>query len=223
MIQAPDGLPSVVQVLLGGGGVVTLAFAAAHLSARRRAHLLEVYRHTFDLLDDPTVRDARHYVYEIQRDAFETEHWMDLENFKIDPQYNGWKENKGKAERVARTFDQLGLLLREGRIPTNIIARFYASPILRCWYQLSPYIGAVRARRNQPGHMWEWENLVFEIVAVRLKKNKGTWKGARNHDNLESQIQAVEHERDVIRRDKEYKPGIHLWEIGRSWLQFWKW
>ena len=69
------------------------------------------------------------------------------------------------AELVARAFDRFGLLIREGQVPVNILARFYVSPGLGCWYQLSRNLNAVRARRNQTGHMWEWEKQIPDWVS----------------------------------------------------------
>jgi hypothetical protein len=126
------------------------------------------------------------------------------------------------AERTARAFDRLGLLVREGRIPVDLIARFYVTPILRCWYKLGPYIVKVRDKRQQKGHMWEFENLVFAIVKPRVTLGRGVWKNVKAHEGLEAYKEAVDatpinllHEIEPPKfRDNDYQPPERLWHLG---------
>lgn len=217
-----DLITKIAAFVLGGPGAITLFFTARQLAVRRRAHLLDVYKHTFELLDSPEIRAARRFVYEMDRDLWKEEHWLDLENREKETDYPKWKKHLEMAELIARAFDRYGLLIREGRIPVNILARFYASPALRCWYQLGPYLNAVRLRRNQTGHMWEWENLIFEIIRPGLRSNAGVWQGVSKHDKLEDWLEKAEHARKDMQSDTDYCPTTSLWEIGR-WYAFWKW
>jgi hypothetical protein len=219
-----DVTKTILTLLLGGSGALALFFGAYQLALRRRAHLLELYRQAFAIMDGADVREARRFVYQLDPQAHKKEHWLELDNYKMDPSYPVWRENLGRAERVARPFDQLGLLVREGLLPVNIVARFYASPALRCWHKLSPYINADRspASRNQPGHMWEWEHLIFEVIIPSLKEGKSTWRGVSAHDKLEDLIHKVEHEHQSMIKDSEYNPPSMLWELGR-WYELWKW
>jgi hypothetical protein len=98
---------------------------------------------------------------------FQTEHWLELDSpghLWSEQEQEPWKQNRAKAELISRALDQLGYLVREGIVPLNVVARFYSYPTLKCWYQLSPYVAAVRKSRGQIGHMWEWENLVTKIM-----------------------------------------------------------
>lgn len=173
--------------------------------AATREHMNNVHLAVFQRLDAPEVRGARHYVYAMDtiwnaaRGEFEDRKPLDLSNLTFQRQQwlllgtpdcpgteeeqKPWKENKAKAEIMARALDQLGYLVREGIVPINVVARFYTYPALRCWYQLCPYIEAVRKTRKQPGHMWEWENLVNKII-VGARSGEGIWKGTADHDNL---------------------------------------
>lgn len=217
-----ETLGTIAALLVGGGGGITLFFAAWQLAIRRRAHLLEVYRHAFDLLDSPEIRTARRFVYKMDRNVYEAEHWLDLDKFEKEAEHDKWNHHLEMAELVARAFDRLGLLIREGRVPVNILARFYASPALRCWYQLAPYLNAARTRRNQTGHMWEWENLIFEIIRPGLRSNVGVWKGVSKHDKLEDWLEKAEHARKEMQSDTDYTPRGSMWELG-PWYAFWKW
>ena len=205
--------------------ITALFIASASWITSRRAHLLSVYNDTMKLMDTPEMRDARHYVYSLRSKpgknvqkntipTFDEQHLNELKD----------KENIKKVELVARSFDYLGLLVREGKVPLNIIAQFYASPVIRCWYLLSPYINKVRSpdERNQPGHMWEWENLVNNIIIPRLNENESIWKGVKDHDELENYVVNIIAERETMNRDKSFSPDKHLWTIG-SILDFRKW
>ena len=219
---------SIFKILLTGG-IFTLFFTAAQLATRRRAHLLEIYKFAFDMLDSQEMRDARKYVYkiakeEVPRNIFESEHWQDLEVSEKGSDFETWKRHRDMAERVGRSFDQLGLLVREGRIPVNLVARFYASPAIRCCYALSPYIASERSegRRNQPGHFWEWEHLVTDVIIRHLTDDSGVWKGVSRHDKLEDWAEKIRHDLKGMRKDAQYAPPQTLWELG-SWWDVSKW
>jgi hypothetical protein len=153
-----------------------------------RTHLFNVYAKALDLLDETEMRTARNWVYKMDSDAFkpQREGWIAMLAEPPESEVSrreAWK-NKQRAEKVARGFDRLGLLVREGRIPINLVARFYVTPILRCWINLRPYVEAVRKDRSQNGHMWEFENLAVEIVLKGAQSDAGVWRGVREHENL---------------------------------------
>ena len=226
-----SGTAEWIKIAIGLVGLLTLAFAASQLATQRRAHLFEVYRNMFVMLDDPAERSARHYVYDIYKveglreKVFNDEMWLDpdFEPAEGNAEQKKWVEHKDAAERVCRRFDQLGILVRQGRVPVNLIAQFYTYPIMTCWYVLSPYIRAVRKDRAQPGHMWEFENLVHRIVIPALKKDEGVWKGVFEHDiRNKDLLPKLEKEQSDGPRDGDFNPGIDLWVVGkgRGW---WKW
>jgi hypothetical protein len=137
----------------------------------RRIRLFDIYKTVFEMIDEEGMREARHYVQDdMEMDAYsaEKENWLEIES-PAKHRGEDWKLDKERAERVARAFDRLGLMVREGRVPINMVARFYSRPTLLCWQKLSPYIRTQRQKRKQPGHMWEWENLVFEILIPGLR------------------------------------------------------
>ena len=218
-----DFLVLAVKGILGGSGLAAFVFTAAQLATRRRAHILELYRQAFSMLDEPDMREARNYVTKVMcADAYKSEHWLDIDAHRSEPDYAVWKEHKKQAEMVGRAFDQLGLLMREGRLPLNILARFYASPALRCWCRLRDYIDATREWRPQPGHFWEWEHLVFEIIIPSLESDRGIWKGVSKHDVLERLREEAKHGRETLHRDTSYSPSGRTWELG-PWYKVWMW
>lgn len=205
------GLDFVVKVT----GLVTLFVLIKQLRIQQRAnliqqraHLVDVYRNVFGLMDESSIRQARGFLYKCK----DTERTRMRETLDLE------KDMQHKVEKLVRAFDQLGLLVREGQVPVDIVARFYASPAIRCWYVLTPYILAEREYRGQPGHLWEWENLVRRIISPGLSQG-GVWTGVADHDALGEWARKVEEDArdEKFRRwsDEGYSPSTHLWEIER--------
>jgi hypothetical protein len=173
--------------------------------------LVEVYRNVFEIMDKPQIRIARRFLYK-----------YDDSNRDQLRSYLATDENedmKTKVEELVRAFDQLALLVREGQVPVDIVARFYASPAMRCWYILTPYVLAEREYRGQPGHLWEWENLVLRVITPGLRQGGGIWSGVAAHDALGEWAKKAEEDArdDKFKRwsDGDYTPGTHLWAIER--------
>jgi hypothetical protein len=94
------------------------------------------------LLDD--LRSDRHVVYELSDD------------------WKTWNEEQKKSvERVIRAFDVYGFMDRNQFVPRALLHQFYAYPVTRIWSVAQKYIDFIRSPkgRNQPGHMWELEQL----------------------------------------------------------------
>src|SRR3989339_392560 len=218
----------IYKIVMASLGITAFFIACANWTSGRRAHLLNVYTKIFELLDNKEMRDARSYVTKLRAIdesnkrielLIEEEHWVDKDFHQLskNPDFNNWKVNREKIEQVTRSFDHLGLLVREGKVPINLLAQFYASSAIRCWFSLNPYIKAVRKARNHNGHLWEWENLIEKVIIPGLHSNKGVWKGIKEHDGLLPYIQEIALELPLMQRYDSYKPPIKLWEIGGIW------
>jgi hypothetical protein len=180
----------------------------------KQDHLSGVYRIVFELMDEKKVRDARHIVYEmhpITAKDVAPEQLRDAQYWKGSPT----RAEIDAADTVARAFDRLGLLVREGVVPLNIVAHFYVSPAIRCWYKLQPFVGVERDKRMQNGHLWEWENLVLRILIPKIQEGEGVWKGVSKHDGLESYCDKIQRQayEAPIPSDKDYAPASKLWIV----------
>ena len=213
-------------------GLAALVYYKRQAWAATKDHLNNVHQLIFQRLDAPEIRAARHYVYsmdarvdstgnrvprepgDISNLTFESEHWLELDSPGCpgtQEDHQRWQPNKGKAEMIARALDQLGYLVREGIVPLNVVARFYSYPTLKCWYELSPYIAAVRVARKQHGHMWEWEHLVKKVIKG-VRTDTGLWKGAGEHDNLKEYAERIEKRTKGFPTDEKWNPPDHFWE-----------
>jgi hypothetical protein len=222
--------------------LIGIIVAARQFVIARRTHLFDVYREAMKLLDEDEVRAARNWVYDIESSLYDREQWVfikkkpqkpeaALSTMTLEETMSKYEAeltrytHKQMAERTARAFDRLGLLVREGRIPIDLIARFYVTPILRCWYKLGPYIEAVRVKRYQRGHMWEFENLVFSVVVPNVIKGRGIWKFVKTHEGLEAYKESIEASpvnllAEIAQpkyRDEDYCPPQKLWQIQSLW------
>ena len=171
------------------------------------------------MVDD--IRCERHYLRLIDREeTYKTESWLDL---AVVAQHGDLKAHRAQAEKVVRSFDQLGFLVREGRVPVDTIARFNVVPILHAWYALSPYVLAVRKQRGQPSHAWHFENLVYGIMLPGLDSGRGPWRGVLAYDFPETDkerhtwLNVVRGERPSSGDCAPGYPGrVRLWNL-RGW------
>jgi hypothetical protein len=151
------------------------------------------------------------------------------------------------AETTARAYDRLGLFVREGLVPVDLVAAFYVAPVVDGWLRLHRFIEAERVRRGQPGHMWEFENLVYGIILPGLSEGADSpWAGVGRHEGLEQPICDGLRERmnasrtsddpgflregetrlqwlkgsrkNLTPRDEKYNPPHTLWRL-RRWSQ----
>ena len=214
---------TIVTFVLGGGGLFSLGIALGRLNVASKAHLFALSKQVIEILDAEDVRNARHCVYyEIDRDSYKKEEWLTLQRSRnnLNKDQEDYLRKRDCAEKVARSFDKIGFLIREGYIPINVIARFYCYPVLKCWYQLHPYIRSVRSDgkmgRNQRGHMWHFEYLCVDIIIPKLKKNKGCWKGVMLSDDLGNLMRLIGDDQRDINVDFNAKKK-RIWEIKQWW------
>lgn len=203
-------------------GVVALGFGLSiwQFRSQTKTQLLALYSQVFLMVDG--IRSDRHYIASANFarstkdapaiDTYIAECWLDPAALASHPD---WADHRASAERVFRAFDQLGLLIREGRVPLNAITRFYVRPILEAWYKLGPYIKAVRDKKDQPSHGWEFENLVYDIILPNLKLNRGLWEGVQGHDfphgAATTWLNVLISEGPDPQGDTTYKPPKNIW------------
>jgi hypothetical protein len=216
VLQLGEALPLTLDYAVKVTGLLTLFVLIRQLRIQQRshlvtqrAHMVDVYRNVFEIMDKPTIREARRFLYK----------YKDADRERVRADLDRDEPMKAKVEELVRAFDQLGLLVREGQVPVDVVARFYASPAMRCWFILIPYVLAEREYRGQPGHLWEWENLVRRIIEPGLVQG-GVWNGVAVHDALGGWAEKIERDAkgDLYKRfsDDVYSPGARLWEIERQ-------
>lgn len=83
------------------------------------------------------------------------------------------KEDKEKFDEVARTFDKLGILVKQGVVPKDFVIDFYSRPIVVTWNRMQYYIKEERDDRPQKRHMKKFEELALFAKEHRDKEHEG--------------------------------------------------
>lgn len=77
-------------------------------------------------------------------------------------------------DKLGRSYDKIGLLVKHGVVPVSFLFDFYSDPIIKAWQHLSPYYIKIRTDRKQYGHMLKFEILATGAALYRMKKKKET-------------------------------------------------
>jgi len=122
----------------------------------------KVFLDTLNLLDGKyhEIRGIRHKLDDYLENAEKTGTKFDILSIK--------KEDRDKFDRLARTFDQVGLLVKHGVIPIDFLFDFYSKPVIKAWTHIRPMFDV--KRKKQPGHMLKFE--ILAIGAALYRKNK---------------------------------------------------
>jgi hypothetical protein len=112
-----------------------------------------------DILEEPVTMSARQTVW-THREAIHSVHVeMVSEGILSD------------AQRVARTFEAVGTMIRKGLLPADYIIDTWSVPIARQWMILEPYLNNLRGSRGDPFIGQDFEYLAK--AANEFLKNKG--------------------------------------------------
>jgi hypothetical protein len=112
----------------------------------------QVFRDVLELMEDShTERQL------LEKKISETE-------FNVD---NATDEERRSYERIIRTWDKLGLLVKHGVVPLDFVLDFYSRPLVLSWRYLEPLVIKKRLKRKQPGH-----RIKFEILAKLAQQDR---------------------------------------------------
>ena len=131
---------------------------AAHHALRGKAIL-----DTLEILEgkDNIVRELRRVLRGAIQQANAAKRQFDFHSLTPDEQK--------QVDQLAREYDKMGLLVKHGAIPINIVFDFYSKPIVQAWEALQGHITEERKARNQPGHMRKFETLA---IGAALHRNQ---------------------------------------------------
>ena len=81
-----------------------------------------------------------------------------------------------KLERVADTFEHVGLLAQHSLVAKEIVLDYFWEAILQMWWRLKPYIDAARQQRGQQ-YADHFESLAKDADDYRKRKHPDYWVG----------------------------------------------
>lgn len=133
-------------------GIASLVFVIVNVRIAQKAHRAKIFIDVLTILEgkDNEIRNMRIALNE---------------KIRLFPNYDAGsseiKEDIDKFHALARSYDKIGLLVKNGAIPINFLFQFYSSPILLAWEHTKGMLIKERKARKQEGHMQ-----LFEILAT---------------------------------------------------------
>ncbi len=163
-LQDGANIATVVLALVAVLGVVywiitvrqfrrNLALSRRSIIEAERASRVQALRHVFDIMEQ--CREQRHLLEEkIAADL----------NFDIMKASDSERNN---LDRLARSYDMLGVMVKHGVAPVEFVMDFYSRPLVRGWQYLEPMVSAERWKRKQPAHMQK-----FQVLAAGAREHR---------------------------------------------------
>jgi len=114
---------------------------------------------------------ALRHVLDIMEQYREQRHLLE-EKIAADPDFDVMKvsdSEKKNLDTLARSYDMLGVLVKQGVAPVEFVMDFYSRPLVRAWQYLEPMVRTEQRNRKQPGHMHK-----FEVLAVGACEHRRT-------------------------------------------------
>lgn len=148
---------SIAAAIIASFGLYSLKLASTSIKQTEHSLRFSVYDGIIKMCDEK--RNDRHFLYDkVSPETPSAESVIELK----DP---GAVE---KIDGVARTFDDLGVLVKNGAVPLEFVFDYYSAPIVVTWHRLQPYVDYLRnTKKKQLGHMKK-----FEILAIYCKKHR---------------------------------------------------
>ena len=73
-------------------------------------------------------------------------------------------EARGHLAPVSGYFNNVGVLVANGVVDTELVQSFMGGSVLRAWWRIAPYVEVERQRRNDPNYALFFENLAARCI-----------------------------------------------------------
>jgi len=113
--------------------VIAILYAIAQLRESARARATEAMKQVFGVLSSPEARNERKLVYHSAGTDFGKVPDEQLQHL--------WN--------VAISFNNVGLLIKRGFIPSEVVYDIYGDAAVRCWKVLEPLLEQTRIQRGE--------------------------------------------------------------------------
>jgi len=119
--------------------IATLIYLKREIHEMRLATYASAYKAIVEILQTEEVLAAREYIF----------------NKLIDKPFKSWsKKNKREAEKVCRSYDAVGQMVRHEFLPKEYIVDSWGNSLRRCWPILSPLVLSYREQWNS-AEVWD--------------------------------------------------------------------
>lgn len=206
---------------LGGGLLTALAFIVQS-RYYSKTNLFNAFKEAVKSLEEEHA--FRSKVYAQDSAGFNKPPWSLVGTAGSDGKWPGkehwpWSDDvsEEKLNKLCRAFDTIGLMVRLGVMPVDIVATYFSRPTLMTWLKCAPFIRARRRFSKHPGFRWHFEFLVFNVVIPGILSDKGPWRGMRDLDKLDPILHdvAIDSLSAVIGidRDESFAPSVSYWKL----------
>jgi hypothetical protein len=131
---------------------VTAIFVWRQVREIRHATNATAFKSVYDILQADDVREARRVVL----------------TSLADKAYESWTDQEIKlADKVGATYDSVGIMVKHGMIPVEVVADNWGDSLRRNWRILSPLVMRYRAQRNSRDYWNEFEWLARQADKYR--------------------------------------------------------
>jgi len=119
--------------------IITLVYLKSELHEMRLATYASAYKSIVDILQTDEVLEARDYLF----------------NILVDKPFKSWnKKDKQKADKVCRSYDAVGQMVRHEFLPKEYVVDSWGDSLRRSWSILSPHVFDRRKQRNS-AEIWD--------------------------------------------------------------------
>ncbi|ONM50031.1 DUF4760 domain-containing protein [Nocardia donostiensis] len=153
------------SAIAAAAGVATalIALVAASLVVwqvieMRKATYATAFKSVYDMLQNEKLRQDRRFVM------------RELKGRDFD----AWTESEIlRAERVCHSYDCVGIMCRNGFIPTEVVADSWGDSLRTSWDVLQPLIERYRAERGAPELWDDYQWLAARAAILRARRHSG--------------------------------------------------
>lgn len=152
MERSADALTEQVQLMAQTAEITerTAVIMSSQTGEMKRATHAAAFKSVFDILQAEDVRAARGYVIN-HLAGMDHELWGSIQ-----------VEN---AEKVIYTYDAVGVMIRNGMLPANIVVDHWGNSLRKCWPALEVHVLHVRKERSAKELFDDFEWLAGEASA----------------------------------------------------------
>lgn len=132
--------------------LVAAALVVWQVVEMRKTTYASAFKAVYDMLQDESLRQDRRLV---------------MRNLRT-REFTSWSEEEvQRAERVCHSYDCVGIMCRNGFIPTDVVADSWGDSLRTCWNVLQPLVEKYRSDRNAPELWDEFQWLAGRAVELR--------------------------------------------------------
>jgi hypothetical protein len=139
-------------------GIIILGsvyWLAKQIKELRLATYAQTFSTALDHIQPQEIRMSRRRLFHLQKQGLTLDKWT--------------HEDKIEAEKVCQTYDVVGIMVRNGMLPKEIIIENWGHSILGCWNAASGLVEQYRVKGNTPELWDDFQWIANEVAEWKSK------------------------------------------------------